>query len=448
MEELYRYDPRNRLTEYTKGGKATTFTYDRAGNLLSDDKARYTYDAFNRTEKAETFDGHVQINRYDAEGLRHELEEDGRLVQFIFRGREVVTEEKENNIIRFIRGYDLVASDAERARTYYHYASDEMGSITHITEGTDVLNRYEYDAWGNAAICEETVENRFRFNGQQHDPVTQQYYLRARYYNPIIARFTQADIYWGDGLNLYVYCQNNPVYYVDPSGYRRSRPIKTPNLSARLVLFYSTLKFYKTQNIGSVPSQRDFNEWFDGLTERQLSELLRDRRYANDGRTSQSAFEAICTRLRNGGKMHEWLPVSQAVKAKQWGVTAAQIKEWTTLTSQTYFQNIEVEGVFKSGFHGKDRGTDNASYYAHKKLIEMMQESSSLEEYRIKLNDWADKHLILATNDGKGNIKQRLAMGRQALPEGLRILGLPGPVGPNAGGGEPVDISPRGNCPG
>ncbi|MCH5343811.1 MAG: hypothetical protein J1E64_07210, partial [Acetatifactor sp.] len=82
-EELYRYDPRNRLTEYTKGGMSNTFTYDNAGNLLTDDRARYTYDVFNRTEKVETFDGHIQINRYDAEGLRQELEEDGKLVQFI-----------------------------------------------------------------------------------------------------------------------------------------------------------------------------------------------------------------------------------------------------------------------------------------------------------------------------------------------------------------------------
>lgn len=34
----------------------------------------------------------------------------------------------------------------------------------------------------------------------------------------MIARFTQEDTYRGDGLNLYVYCRNNPVYYVDPSG--------------------------------------------------------------------------------------------------------------------------------------------------------------------------------------------------------------------------------------
>ena len=225
VEELYKYDPRNRLTEYTKGGVKTQFTYDNAGNLLKDDKAKYTYDAFNRTEKVETFDGHVQINRYDAEGLRHEMEEDGRLVQFIFRGDEIVAEEKDSSIIRYIRGYDLIASDAESARTYYHYASDEMSSITHIVGIThemgedQVLNHYEYDAWGNTIVCEETVENRFRFNGQQYDPITQQYYLRARFYNPVIARFTQEDTYRGDGLNLYAYCRNNPVYYEDPSGY-------------------------------------------------------------------------------------------------------------------------------------------------------------------------------------------------------------------------------------
>ena len=51
------------------------------------------------------------------------------------------------------------------------------------------------------------------------DPVTQQYYLRARFYNPVIGRFTQEDTYYGDGLNLYQYCQANPIGYVDPSGH-------------------------------------------------------------------------------------------------------------------------------------------------------------------------------------------------------------------------------------
>ena len=219
-EELYQYDRRNRLTAHTKGGVTSQYEYDNAGNLLKDDRARYEYDAFNHKTKVETFNGNIQINRYDAEGLRHEMEENGRLVSFIFRGDEVVAEESQEDRIRYIRTSVLLASDAESARTYYHYASDEMSSVTHVVDGEneEILNRYEYDAWGNLTTCEEKVHNRFRFNGQQYDPVSQQYYLRARYYNPVIGRFTQEDSYNVDGLNLYAYCRNNPVYYVDPSG--------------------------------------------------------------------------------------------------------------------------------------------------------------------------------------------------------------------------------------
>jgi RHS repeat-associated protein len=189
------------------------------GNLLKDGRASYTYDAFNRQTKAEMFDGNIQTNRYDPEGLRYEMEENERLVQFIFRDKEVIAEESKAGMVRYIRTHELLASDAESARTYYHYASDELGSITHVTEGEEVLNRYGYDAWGDIVAKEEAVENRFCFAGEQYDSVSQQYYLRARFYNPVIGRFTQEDTYRGDGLNLYAYCRNNPVYYVDPSGH-------------------------------------------------------------------------------------------------------------------------------------------------------------------------------------------------------------------------------------
>ncbi|MCI7791513.1 MAG: RHS repeat-associated core domain-containing protein, partial [Lachnospiraceae bacterium] len=140
---------------------------------------------------------------------------------FVFDGGRVVTEETQEDTIHYITANRrLIASDSEKAKTYYHYASDELGSITHVAdEEGNVLNRYEYDAFGNMAKCEENIHNRFRYCGEQYDAVTQQYYLRARFYNPVIGRFIQEDIYHGDGLNLYTYCQNNPVYYIDPSGH-------------------------------------------------------------------------------------------------------------------------------------------------------------------------------------------------------------------------------------
>ncbi|MFZ5988738.1 MAG: RHS repeat-associated core domain-containing protein [Bacillota bacterium] len=48
--------------------------------------------------------------------------------------------------------------------------------------------------------------------------------MQSRYYNPEWGRFLNADIVIGItgdliGHNMFVYCQNNPVIYQDPSGY-------------------------------------------------------------------------------------------------------------------------------------------------------------------------------------------------------------------------------------
>lgn len=165
--------------------------------------------------------GDIQKNHYDVEGLRDQMEENGHLISFIYSERQLVVEEDENGEkIRYIRGHEVLASDSESARTYYHYASDEMGSITHITdEAGEVKNHYEYDAFGNTTEAQESVTNRLGFCGEIRDAITGQYYLRARFYNPVVARFMNEDTYYGDGLNLYAYCHNNPVGYVDPSGH-------------------------------------------------------------------------------------------------------------------------------------------------------------------------------------------------------------------------------------
>ena len=66
------------------------------------------------------------------------------------------------------------------------------------------------------------MNNPLRYRGYVYDRETGLYYLQSRYYNPTIGRFINADsqLATGDftGLNLFSYCQNNPVVLKDPNG--------------------------------------------------------------------------------------------------------------------------------------------------------------------------------------------------------------------------------------
>ena len=94
-----------------------------------------------------------------------------------------------------------------------------------------IIKRYKYDAFGveeNPGIFDTNV---FRYCGEYYDVETKTIYLRARYYDAETGRFTQQDgwSYAVPGfllsLNLYTYCWNNPVKYVDPSGRVPKKPI-------------------------------------------------------------------------------------------------------------------------------------------------------------------------------------------------------------------------------
>jgi len=61
------------------------------------------------------------------------------------------------------------------------------------------------------------------YTGEQFDTSAQQYYLRARYYDPSNGRFNRMDDFTGNtqdpqSLHKYLYCHANPVNGVDPSG--------------------------------------------------------------------------------------------------------------------------------------------------------------------------------------------------------------------------------------
>ena len=224
----YAYNEKNQLIhteEFLEDGnrRRNTFTYSKQGSILREETesgiCRYFYNSKNQQIRIERADGQIQENRYDAEGLRHEMRENEKLLRFVYQNGELLYEEGGD---KETAGYCLGAGTeaVRRGQRTYYYHPDEQLSMALITDETGTIkNQYRYDAFGAGLEVSEELPNRIRYTGQQYDEITEQYYLRARYYNPILGRFLQEDVYQGDGLNLYAYCRNNPVVYWDPSGY-------------------------------------------------------------------------------------------------------------------------------------------------------------------------------------------------------------------------------------
>ena len=224
-EIRYLYNEKNQLIEEESPADRKQFSYDRQGGIIEEKNAagirRFSYNSRHQQTRVETETGNVQENRYDAEGLRFELLENGRRTSFVYHNGELLQEEgREEQGTSYHLGAGMEAFRRGQELSYYH--RDEQLSTVFVTDGQgEIRNSYQYDAFGMSLGTTEKLNNRIRYTGQQYDDVTGQYYLRARYYNPVAGRFMQEDVYQGDGLNLYAYCGNNPVVYDDPSGYER-----------------------------------------------------------------------------------------------------------------------------------------------------------------------------------------------------------------------------------
>ncbi|MCP4089014.1 MAG: RHS repeat-associated core domain-containing protein [Gammaproteobacteria bacterium] len=172
---------------------------------------------------------------YDGDGNRVKAVVNGETTYYPFPHYEETTDSGYTKY--YYAGGDLVAFNRssgygqDYGRRYVF--KDHLGSTSVIVNGGGTKlweerfypygeSRYTYrkDQGGR----DIDLQTPMRYTGQRFDDAIGLYYYNARYYDPALGRFAQADTIVpnpgsAQSLNRYSYSVNNPIRYIDPSGY-------------------------------------------------------------------------------------------------------------------------------------------------------------------------------------------------------------------------------------
>ena len=153
--------------------------------------------------------------------------------QYYYDGDKLVTEINQYCRLDFLYDengmlYGLIKDNSSK----YFYVRDYLQNILGIVDQSGKLVvKYKYDAYGNSKGIEDTSgcslgsRNPFRYKGYYYDDDTEMYYCKSRFYVPKWRRWLNSDsIDYLEPqnitcLNLFAYCNNNPVMYVDENGH-------------------------------------------------------------------------------------------------------------------------------------------------------------------------------------------------------------------------------------
>jgi len=222
----------NELLSSTSPGLSIVYAYDKSGNLLNKNVTTsgtvrwyYTWDVAGDLLKVAT--NSVQgIYAYDGNGRTVEAIEGGSNWFYAFAGTEMLYKNLLNSInyaYVFASGQRISLVD-DRSSVYYWH-TDALGSTRMMTySDATVIFTDGYQPYGQdngTPQSQGTVLSKF--TGKPVSQTTGLYYYYSRWYDPSIGRFISQDSYPGhrsdpQSLNPYLYVENSPTTYSDPSG--------------------------------------------------------------------------------------------------------------------------------------------------------------------------------------------------------------------------------------
>jgi RHS repeat-associated protein len=241
----YIYNVNDWLVSETASGGAVagtvSYTHDENGNVVAKDgplgHVGYVYDDANRLSEVRA-EGETITYQYDPDGLMVEkvrVPANGavttwRFVWDVGRKTPQIIEELSADgdallrpIAKYVFGDDLIALTRGEVTTYV--VADGLGNTRALADaGGAITDTYAYDAWGNVVGRTGNTPMEHLYRGERLDPASRLYYLRARWMDPAVGRFTQMDDFAGldndpPSLHKYLYASNDPVSRIDPSGH-------------------------------------------------------------------------------------------------------------------------------------------------------------------------------------------------------------------------------------
>ncbi len=225
------YDDANEMLSFTPAmGSSKNMTYDNNGNLLTVTNncgtTTYTWDVRNRLVGISGYkpdcSALIASFSYDAIGRRISKTINGTTTQYLYDGLDIIQELQGGTpTVNYVRSpnIDEPLTRIEADGTIRHYVADALGSIIALTDDSGVVKTtYTYDPFGNVTVSGEASDNPFQYTGRENDG-TGLYYYRARYYSPELQRMISEDpIGLAGGINKYVYVDNRPTVFIDPTG--------------------------------------------------------------------------------------------------------------------------------------------------------------------------------------------------------------------------------------